>query len=36
VNIDPTGRYAICAAKLSPTVSVVHIRKLDDVFAGKI
>jgi len=36
VNIDPTGRYAVCAGKLSPTVSVVDITKLDDVFAGKI
>jgi len=36
VNIDPTGRYAVAAGKLSPTVSVVDIRKLDDVFAGKI
>jgi nitrous-oxide reductase len=36
VNIDPTGKYAVCAGKLSPTVSVVDIGKLDDVFAGKI
>jgi len=36
VNIDPTGHYAVCAGKLSPTVSVVDITKLDDVFAGKI
>jgi len=36
VNIDPTGKYAVCSGKLSPTVSVVDIRKLDDVFAGKI
>jgi nitrous-oxide reductase len=36
VNIDPTGRYAVCSGKLSPTVSVVDIRKLDDAFAGKI
>jgi nitrous-oxide reductase len=36
VNIDPTGKYAICAGKLSPTVTVVQIDKLDDVFAGKI
>ena len=36
VNIDPTGRYAVCSGKLSPTVSVVDIQKLDDVFAGKI
>jgi nitrous-oxide reductase len=36
VNIDPTGKYAVCSGKLSPTVSVVAIDKLDDVFAGKI
>jgi nitrous-oxide reductase len=36
VNIDPTGHYAVCSGKLSPTVSVVDIEKLDDVFAGKI
>jgi nitrous-oxide reductase len=36
VNIDPTGRYAMCCGKLSPTVSVVDLRKLDAVFAGKI
>ncbi len=36
VNIDPTGRYAVCSGKLSPTVSVVDIEMLDDAFAGKI
>jgi len=36
VNMDPTGRYAICAGKLSPTVSVVDVDKLADAFAGKI
>jgi len=36
VNIDPTGRYAVCAGKLSPTVSVVDIDKLADAFAGTI
>jgi nitrous-oxide reductase len=36
VNIDPTGRYAMCAGKLSPTVSVVDIEKLADAFAGEI
>ena len=36
VNVDPTGRYAVCCGKLSPTVSVVDIGKLDDVFAGRI
>lgn len=36
VNIDPTGKYAVCSGKLSPTVSVVAIDKLADVFSGKI
>lgn len=36
VNIDPTGKYAVCSGKLSPTVTVVDIEKLDDMFAGKI
>jgi len=36
VNIDPTGKYAICSGKLSPTCSVIAIDKLADVFAGKI
>jgi len=36
VNIDPTGRYACCSGKLSPTVSVVDITKIADAFAGKI
>ncbi len=36
VNIDPTGKYAICCGKLSPTVSIIPIEKIDDAFAGKI
>jgi nitrous-oxide reductase len=36
VNVDPTGRYAMCAGKLSPTVSVVDLEKVDQAFAGKI
>jgi nitrous-oxide reductase len=36
VNIDPTGRYAVCSGKLSPTVTVVDIDKIADAFAGKI
>ena len=36
VNVDPTGRYAVCCGKLSPTVSVVDIQKLDAAFAGEI
>jgi len=36
VNIDPSGKYACCSGKLSPTVSVVEIGKLADVFKGSI
>ncbi len=36
VNVDPTGRYAICAGKLSPTCSVVDIELIEKAFAGKI
>lgn len=35
VNIDPTGTYAMCSGKLSPTVTVVQLDKLAAVFAGK-
>jgi len=36
VNIDPTGKFAVCSGKLSPTCTVVDIDKLADVFGGKI
>ncbi|MCA9632039.1 MAG: TAT-dependent nitrous-oxide reductase, partial [Myxococcales bacterium] len=36
VNIDPSGKYAVVSGKLSPTVSVVDIEKLAEVFAGKL
>ncbi len=36
VNIDPKGKYAVVSGKLSPTVSVVDIDKLADVFGGKV
>jgi len=36
VNIDPTGRYAVCSGKLSPTVSVVDIEKIAQAFSGEI
>lgn len=36
VNVDPTGKYAVCSGKLSPTVSVVELAKVDQAFEGKI
>lgn len=36
VNIDPTGTYAVCSGKLSPTVSIIPLDKIDQAFAGKI
>jgi nitrous-oxide reductase len=36
VNMDPTGRYAICSGKLSPTCSVVDMQKIEAAFAGSI
>lgn len=36
VNVDPTGRYAVVAGKLSPTVTVIEIEKIADAFAGDI
>ena len=36
VNVDPTGKYAICAGKLSPTCSIIDLSKVDEAFAGKI
>jgi nitrous-oxide reductase len=36
VNVDPTGRYAICSGKLSPTCSVVDLEKVEAAFAGTI
>lgn len=36
VNVDPTGKYAVCSGKLSPTVSIVQIDKLAAAFAGDI
>ncbi len=36
VNVDPTGRYAICSGKLSPTVSIVDLKLVDKAFNGKI
>jgi nitrous-oxide reductase len=36
VNIDPTGRFAICSDKLSPTCSVIALEKFAAAFAGTI
>ncbi len=36
VNVDPTGKYAVCSGKLSPTCTVVELDKVADAFAGKI
>lgn len=36
VNISPDGKYAVCCGKVSPTVTVVDLDRLDDAFAGKI
>lgn len=35
-NTSTDGKYFICAGKLSPTVSMVDISKLDDLFADKL
>lgn len=35
VNIDPTGRYALCCGKPSSTVIIADIERRDDVFAGQ-
>lgn len=36
LNTSPDGKYFIAAGKLSPTVSVIAIDKLPDLFDGKI
>lgn len=36
VNISPDGNYAVASGKVSPTVSVIDLNLLDDVFAGNI
>ena len=36
MNTSPNGEYFIANGKLSPTVSIISIKKLDDLFANKI
>ena len=36
VNIDPTGTYAICCGKLSPTISIIPLVNFDALFDGTI
>lgn len=36
LNTSPDGKYFVANGKLSPTVSVISISKIDDLFAGKI
>lgn len=36
MNTSPDGKYFVANGKLSPTVSVISIEKLDDLFADKI
>lgn len=36
MNTSPDGKYFIANGKLSPTVSIISIKKLDELFADKI
>ncbi|MFA7386428.1 MAG: TAT-dependent nitrous-oxide reductase [Thiohalobacteraceae bacterium] len=36
LNTSPDGKYFIANGKLSPTVTMISIEKLDDLFAGKL
>lgn len=36
INTAPDGRYAVANGKLSPTVTIIDLHKLDDLFAKKI
>ena len=36
LNTSPDGKYFIANGKLSPTVSIIAIAMLDDLFAGKL
>ncbi len=36
LNTSPDGKYFVANGKLSPTVTIIDIKKLDDWFAGKL
>jgi nitrous-oxide reductase len=36
LNTSPDGKYFVANGKLSPTVTVISIKKIDDWFAGKL
>jgi len=36
INISPDGKYAVCCGKVSPTVTVVELDRIDLAYAGKI
>ncbi len=36
LNTSPDGKYFVANGKLSPTVTVIEIKKIDDWFAGKL
>lgn len=36
INTSPDGKYFVANGKLSPTVTIISIEKLADLFAGKI
>ncbi|WP_126454886.1 TAT-dependent nitrous-oxide reductase [Sulfuriflexus mobilis] len=36
LNTSPDGKYFVANGKLSPTVSIISISKIDDWFAGKL
>lgn len=36
LNTSPDGKYFVANGKLSPTVSIISIAKIDDYFAGKL
>jgi len=36
LNTSPDGKYFVANGKLSPTVTIIEIAKIDDMFAGKL